>query len=505
MMKALSLIVLIALAGAANAQTLGSCKIFPSNNPWNQRIDSLPVHPNSAKFIASVGGSIHVHPDFGSNAAYGIPWVAVNSSQAFVPITITSGWGEEDKGPMPIPANAPIEGGGVGDAHVLVVDTSDHHLYELYQGKKDASGTGWSATTSAIFGLDSNNYRPDSWTSCDAAGLPIWPGLVRKYECDAGEIKHALRFTVQKTSKGWVFPARHHAGSTTDTTNVMPMGMRFRLKSTFDDSKFTGNAKVIATALKRYGLIMADNGSNWFISGETNTNWNDNDISQLKAIVGNDFEAVYTGPIRTPNTFTKFTDPVLPIPSDSNGVGIPSFYPKTFPIADVEAPATYSLGSWLHNTGTAPLTITSVKLEGDTQWHVTPMSFPDQIAAGDSVEINASIHLTDRGGYGVSYIVMSSTGLSDTLHFYVFVIDVLGVKENIERTVVTSPNPAMNTVRMIGLVQPADVRVLDLLGREMMRAYNTSEVNVSELPNGPYLLDILSESRHLYRQITVLH
>lgn len=317
-MRLLSLL-LILVASNASAQTLGTCPIFPKNNPWNMRVDSLPVHWNSEKYIANVGSSVHVHPDFGSDPSYGIPWVAVGSSQPFIPITITGYVDESDIQPMPIPANAPIEQPlpPSGDGHVLVVDTSNHHLYELYQGVKDASGSGWSATCSAIFALDSNHYRPDGWTSCDAAGLPIFPGLVKKYECDQGEIKHALRFTVKRTQKGWIFPARHHAGATTDTT-VMPMGLRLRLKSGFDDSKFTGYAKVISTAMKRYGIILADNGSNWFITGENNTSWPDGDISQLKAIAGSDFEVVYTGPVRTmPN---QFPDP----PFEDLGVARPT-------------------------------------------------------------------------------------------------------------------------------------------------------------------------------------
>jgi hypothetical protein len=309
-MKYVVSLILLFAATAANAQSLGNFRIFPPNNPWNQRVDSLPVHWNSDKYIAHVGATVHVHPDFGSDPAYGIPWTVVGSQQPFVPLTVTGYIDESDLGSMPIPADAKVEQPAPpgGDGHVLVVDTSNHHLYELYQGIKDGSGPGWSATCSAVFALDSNNFRPDGWTSCDAAGLPIFPGLVRKYECDQGEIKHALRFTVSRTQKGWIFPARHHAGATTDTT-VMPMGLRLRLKRAFDDSKFTGYAKVISTALKRYGIILADNGSNWFITGENNTAWPDEDISQLKAIVGGDFEAVYTGPVRTsPN---QYPDPTF--------------------------------------------------------------------------------------------------------------------------------------------------------------------------------------------------
>jgi hypothetical protein len=293
-----------------SAQTLGSCRIFPANNPWNIRVDSLPVHWNSDAYVASVGGSINVHPDFGSDTNYGIPWIAVNGSQPFVAINTSNGYQDQsDPGPMPIPPNAPIEHDG--DSHVLVVDTGNHHLYELYQGVKDMNDNGWAATSSAIFALDSNNYRPDSWTSCDAAGLPIFPGLVRLEECKAGVINHALRFTVPHTQKAWIFPARHEAGSTTDTT-YMPMGLRMRLKASFDDSKDTGCAKVIITALKKYGIILADNGSAWYISGETNPNWPDDDISQLKKISGNDFEAVYTYPVAKDSG--EYPTPVIPIP-----------------------------------------------------------------------------------------------------------------------------------------------------------------------------------------------
>ncbi|MDP4198755.1 MAG: choice-of-anchor D domain-containing protein [Bacteroidota bacterium] len=361
-----AVLILFAIANVSGAQTLGTCHIFPSNNPWNERIDTLPVHPRSAQFIASVGGTIHVHPDFGSNALYGIPWVAVNNSQPPVKVTITSGWGQEDPGPMPIPANAPVENPPPpnGDAHVLVVDTSDHHLYELYQGIKDNSGTGWTATTSAKFALDSNNFRPDGWTSCDAAGLPIWPGLVRQYECKAGEIKHALRFTIPHSSRGYIFPARHFASSNTDTTSVMPMGLRLRLKASYDDSRDTGNAKVIVTALKRYGIILADNGSSWYISGETNTGWDDNDISQLRAITGNDFEVVYTGPIAVDSG--QFPTPVIPIPGSVTGLTAPAFAYDT-----VLAGTSNAFPVVLHNSGVATVNMNLIKVKSGLAFAMT--------------------------------------------------------------------------------------------------------------------------------------
>jgi hypothetical protein len=361
-MRLSTICLLLVLATSAQSQTLGSCPIFPSNNPWNTRIDTLPVHWNSAKYIHFIDSSSNrttVHPDFGSNPSYGIPWVAVNGSQAFVPIDLSNGTpSESDPGPMPIPPNAPVEGGGVGDAHVLVVDTSNHHLYELYQGVKTSNG--WSATSSAIFALDSNNYRPDGWTSCDAAGLPIWPGLVRMYECQAGEIKHALRFTVKRTQAAWIFPARHKASSIVDTT-APPMGLRMRLRASFDDSKFTGFAKVISTAMKRYGIILADNGSGWFVSGETNTSWPDGDIQQLTGIHGNDFEAVYTGPIRVrPN---QFPDPVFPLPS---GGGTSGKISASAIIRDTALTGTSNtFRAWVNNIGTAVLNITTIKVNND--------------------------------------------------------------------------------------------------------------------------------------------
>ncbi|HEY3875314.1 MAG TPA: hypothetical protein VGM92_07540, partial [Candidatus Kapabacteria bacterium] len=312
--------IVIALGPAAYAQRVGTCPIFPSNNPWNVRVDTLPVDvAHSAAYIASVGGTIHIHPDFGSDTDYGIPWVAVNSSQPFVAVNDSNGYPDEsDPGPMPIPLNAEIEHDD--DSHVLVVDTSNHRLYELYQGAPEQANHGWSATSTAIFALDSNNYRPDGWTSCDAAGLPIFPGLVRLDECKAGAINHALRFTIPRSQAAWIFPGRHKASSITDTT-YMPMGTRLRLKANFDDTNYTGYAKVISTALKKYGIILADNGSAWYISGEWNPNWPDDDISQLKAITGNDFEVVNTGyPIETSSK--EAPTPIIPLPILNQGPAI---------------------------------------------------------------------------------------------------------------------------------------------------------------------------------------
>jgi hypothetical protein len=238
------------------------------------------------------GSPIHLHPDFGSNPSYGIPINEVNIPVgSFTPITFTAYPAESDPGPYPIPANPKIE--APTDSHMLIVDDANCKLYETFATV--VPGSGWSADNGAVFDLNSNALRPDTWTSADAAGLPIAAGLVRYGEVQAGEIDHAVRFTMPVTSKGYIHPATHQAGS--NTTNAPPMGLRLRLKASFDTSTFHGNALVILTALKRFGMILADNGSSFYISGETNTSWNDTDLNQLKTVPASAFEAVNTGPV----------------------------------------------------------------------------------------------------------------------------------------------------------------------------------------------------------------
>ena len=269
---------------------VGGCSVFPADNAWNRDISSAPVHPNSANFVSRINGlgATTVHPDFGSNPSYGIPFVVVPQGQARVPITYTAYGDESDPGPFPIPANAPIEGGG--DRHVLVVEQGVCQLFELFVARPDGSG-GWLADSGATWSLFSNASRPDGWTSADAAGLPILPGLAKFDEVAAGQIDHALRFTVTRTQRAYVPPATHFASSSTNP-NDPPMGLRFRLKATYDISRFSGQARVVAVALQRYGMIVADNGSNWFISGATDPRWNDTELNQLKSLPGNAFEVV---------------------------------------------------------------------------------------------------------------------------------------------------------------------------------------------------------------------
>ncbi len=289
---------------------LGVCSVFPAPPPgtpdnaaslpteaaWNQDISKAPVARNSAATIAYINahGSDHLHPDFGSPRAYGFPYAVVSSGQRKLPIHYTAYGDESDPGPFPIPKNAPVEGGNSsdGDRHVLVVDRSSCTLYELYRAfLKGGGGAHWNADSGTRWDLRSGARRPDSWTSADAAGLPIFPGLVRHDEVAAGRLDHAIRVTFDSTRDAWVHPASHCAGDTSDP-NAPAMGTRLRLKAGYGLGGFSGGAKVIAEALKHYGMIVADNGSNWFFSGSSDRRWNDEDLNQLKRIPGSAFQVV---------------------------------------------------------------------------------------------------------------------------------------------------------------------------------------------------------------------
>jgi hypothetical protein len=280
----------------AAAPAVAGCPMLPADNIWNVRVDGLPVAANSAVYVSSIGTTRTLHPDFGAGTwdggPIGIPFVTVPGTQPRVTVTFDYA-DESDPGPYPIPSNPPIEGGAAsdGDRHVLVVDTVRCVLYELYYAWP-VSGGGWHAGSGAVFNLASNALRPDTWTSADAAGLPILPGLVRYDEIAAGEIRHALRFTAPVTQKRHVWPARHDASSNT-STSVPPMGQRFRLKASFDITHFSPPVQIILTALKRYGMMLADNGSAWFLSGVPDARWNDDQlVSELRLVPGSAFEAV---------------------------------------------------------------------------------------------------------------------------------------------------------------------------------------------------------------------
>jgi hypothetical protein len=272
-----------------------TCPILPASNPLNQDISKAPVDPNSANYIASIGEGVHLHADFGTKPSYGIPFAVVGPHQPKVPIRFTEFGEESNPGPYPVPPDAPVEGAGEeGDQHVLVLQEHSCVLYELYHARR--RGAGWEAGSGATFNLKSNALRPAGWTSADAAGLPIFPLLVRYQEVHAGAIDHALRVTVARTQRAYIRPARHFASASRDP-NLPPMGLRLRLKAGFSLAGYHGQALVVLRALKRYGLIVADNGSSWFITGAPDRRWSDEDLNQLKSVPGSAFEAVHTGPI----------------------------------------------------------------------------------------------------------------------------------------------------------------------------------------------------------------
>ncbi len=303
----------MANASLGAGASLNGAVPFPASNAWNTDISKAPVDPNSDNLIASIGLTTGLHPDFGkgtyAGALIGIPYVVVSGSQALVPIKFTQYGSQSDPGPYPVPANAPIEGykpNGKpfgGDRHVLVIDKDDNRLFEMWTAYPQTNGS-WKAGSGAIFDLDSNDVRPTAqpgWTSADAAGLPIFPGLVRYDEVATGTIPHALRFTVNSSREAYVPPANHWASSST-SVNLPPMGMRVRLKASFViPSEFSAETKTILRALQKYGMMVADNGSNWFISGTPDERWNNNKlVNELREVQGSNFEVVKMKGIVTP-------------------------------------------------------------------------------------------------------------------------------------------------------------------------------------------------------------
>lgn len=291
-------------AGATGGSpTVGDCPIFPADNPWNQDVSALAVHPDSDAFIDSIGRGTAMHADFGTvyeGEPIGIPFNVVPGSQPKVPVTFDVPE-ESDPGPYPIPPDALIEGGpdGTGDRHVLVVDSDNCLLYELGVAYPENAGASWTGFSGAIFDLKSNTLRPDTWTSADAAGLPIYPGLVKYDEVMVdGVVTHAVRFTVSSSQAGYIDPARHYASSDT-SPNLPPMGLRLRMKAGYDCTAYTQEVQVLCAGFKKYGLIVADNGSDWYVSGAPDSRWNDEALADVANITGDAFEAVYTGDVKT--------------------------------------------------------------------------------------------------------------------------------------------------------------------------------------------------------------
>ncbi len=295
-------------AGGASAHALRlpaapGCPIFPRENPWNQRVDSLPVAAGSARQIASIGLAARAHADFGAGlwngGPIGIPFDVVSSATPRSRVSFRYA-DESDRVGYPIPKNVHIEGGSSagGDRHAILLDRSACRLYELY-ALSPTPGGGWRAGSGAVWNLRSNALRPAGWTSADAAGLPIFPGLARWDEVERGVIDHALRFTAPHTRRAYVYPARHSASSATDRA-LPPMGLRVRLKASVDISSFPPQARVVLTALRRYGMILADNGSPWYVSGAPSPHWSNDDLHSLGRLTGADFEVVDTSSLPHP-------------------------------------------------------------------------------------------------------------------------------------------------------------------------------------------------------------
>ena len=281
---------------AASGPSIAGCPIFPVDNAWNTDVSGLPVDSHSAAWIANSGGPGRlIHPDFGDSGTsvpYGIPFIVTNSSHPKVSLTFQYA-DESDLGPYPFGPDTPIEGGAGsgGDQHAIMLDSSSCTLYELYDANYSPQGS--TAGSGAIWNLRSDALRPSGWTSADAAGLAILPGLLRQDEVAAGRVGHAIRMTVQTTDKMFIWPARHQAGSVSDP-NYPPMGARFRLKSSVDISHFSRDTQVVLTAMKHYGLIVADNGSNWYFQGAAQPGWDNTLLDELKSVPAGDFEAVNT-------------------------------------------------------------------------------------------------------------------------------------------------------------------------------------------------------------------
>jgi hypothetical protein len=324
-----------------SAPSIGGVAIYPSDHIWNIPVDQLPVDPHSAAYVQKIGGSAYLHPDFGAGLydgnLMGIPYNIVSGSAPKKTVTFDYA-DESDPGPYPIPENPRMEGGS--DRHILIVDRDSRILYELFAAEKQADGS-WSAGSGALFNLSDYQLRPAGWTSADAAGLPILPGLIRYDEVANGSITHAIRFTAPSTQHAYVWPARHYASSITDTS-YPPMGQRFRLKASFNTSGYSPQARVILDALKKYGMILADNGAPWYVTGAPDDGWNNDVLHTLHQVKGSDFEAVDSsslmvnpdsGKARVSMSVVPFPGSVLlptdpdrdGIYEDTNGNGRPDF------------------------------------------------------------------------------------------------------------------------------------------------------------------------------------
>lgn len=433
------LAILICFAnGSSPAQTIAGCPVFPASNVWNTPIDGLPLDANSAAYVQTIDADKPLVTDFGSGTyqgePIGIPFVVVRGSQPKISISFRYA-DESDPGPYPIPRDAPIEGGSqsTGDRHVLVVDRDNCLLYEVYSAYPQSDGS-WRAGSGAIFRLNSNQLRPQTWTSADAAGLPILAGLVRYDEVAAGEIRHAIRFTAPQTQQAYVWPARHFASSFTDP-RYPPMGARFRLRASVDISGFSSEDQVILRALKKYGMILADNGSSWYISGAPDEHWNNDSLHELRNLHGSDFEAVDTASLMVdPNSgetpenkvfnAASFTagsvapGEIITIFGSNIGPATPAFskpsadglIPKE--LAGVKVSFDGMLAPLLYVSSTQTNTIVPFAVAGNTSTHVV-VTYNGNLAWQISLPVNEAspgLFTSDSSGRGQAAVLNQDFG-----------------------------------------------------------------------------------------------
>jgi len=390
-----------------------ACQVFPPNNPWNTDISSYPVHPQSDAYVNQIGRSGHLHPDVGTwweGAPIGIPYAIVGAGQPKVPVSFDYA-DESDPGPYPIPPDAPIEGGpgSDGDRHVIVIDNSACLLYEMFYAYPANGGQSWTAGSGAVFNVNSNALRPDYWTSADAAGLPIFAGLVRYSEVvEQGVIDHALRFTIAETRRAFMHPATHYASSNTNP-GVPPMGLRFRMKAGYNCGGFSGEVQIICAALKKYGMFVADNGSDWYVSGAPDDRWNDDALGDLKQITGDAFEVVNTGePIITESgpEYPPPAPPPAPPPPAPTQPPAPPTQPTPVPPGSTQQGQTPASGA----TAETPATTAA----SDPANVATPGSTPSAgfVAAGQRTATPApdsnETASTESGGGDLAIVVTSA-------------------------------------------------------------------------------------------------
>ena len=407
--SAISLILSAVSVAFAQSPTVGNCSVFPANNIWNTPVDQLSVSPSSSAWVTTIGPTKPVHADFGSGlyqgAPIGIPYITVPGTQQKYPVTFTYA-DESDPGPYAIPLTAPIEGGAqsTGDRHTLSVDTDNCILYELYAAYPQAAG--WTAGSGAIFNLLSNALRPSGWTSTDAAGLPVFPGLLRYDEIAAGEIRHAIRFTVPQTQKAFVWPARHYASSLTGT-QYPPMGARFRLRAGFDISGYSAANQVILRALKKYGMMLADNGSAWYISGAPDSRWDNDDLHKLGQVLGSDFEAVdVSGLMIDPNSGQAAQSTTVSVVVSPSSASVQTNATKQFTAAVTNA--TTQTVNWSVNT--APGGNSTVGLVSTTGLYTAPAVPP----SGGTVTVQAASTVSPSA-IGTALVTVTSPPIAPIL------------------------------------------------------------------------------------------